>query len=229
MDLSNIPIAARFNVSINTFQLPSFSTGVEFRVVHILKFIQDFWSLRSYLGNTRRSFFNFLFRNPKELHRKRFGHVKCVCQSTREHLTLEDKLKHHLHNLYSPLHICYPFICTLLATLYRRQGFLAITCASPRPKTLWSACLVDDHEIFNLQARIEHCSSLSLFHRRNTSIQIPRRLLQAFKHRSLHSHNPSFDYQASAFQGQSTRQFGSLRHTTKSRLSSPITGPRWIF
>jgi hypothetical protein len=59
MDLSNIPIAARFNVSINTFQLPSFSTGVEFRVVHILKFIQDFWSWRSYLGNTRRTFFIF--------------------------------------------------------------------------------------------------------------------------------------------------------------------------
>jgi hypothetical protein len=225
MDLSNIPIAARFNVSINTFQLPSFSTAVEVRV-HVLKYIQDFWSWRSYLGNTRRTFFNFFFRNPKELHRKRFGHVECVCQSTREHLTLEDKLKHHLHNLYSPLHVCYPFICTLLATLYRRQGFLAITCASPRPKTLWSACLVDDHEIFNLQARIEHCSSFPLLHRRNTSIQIPRRLLQAFKHRSLHSHNPSFDYQASAFQGQSTRQFGSLRHTTKSRLSSPITGPR---
>jgi hypothetical protein len=42
MDLSIIPIAARFNVSINTFQLPSFSTGVEFRVVHILKSIQRF-------------------------------------------------------------------------------------------------------------------------------------------------------------------------------------------
>jgi hypothetical protein len=35
MDLSNIPIAARFNVSINTFQLPSFSTAVEVRV-HVL-------------------------------------------------------------------------------------------------------------------------------------------------------------------------------------------------
>jgi hypothetical protein len=53
MDLSNIPIAARFNVSINTFQLPSFSTGVVFRVVHILKSIQDFWFWRSYLGNTK--------------------------------------------------------------------------------------------------------------------------------------------------------------------------------
>jgi hypothetical protein len=58
MDLSNIPIAARFNVPINTFQLPSFSTAVEVRV-HVLKYIQDFWSWRSYLGNTRRTFFNF--------------------------------------------------------------------------------------------------------------------------------------------------------------------------